>query len=48
MHLILATNARINILIVHSWLIIYNQPKLRDLVNAQFYPLPSINWHLLH
>jgi hypothetical protein len=27
---------------MHSWLIIYNQPKLRDLVNAQFYPVPII------
>jgi hypothetical protein len=34
MLLILATNARINILFVHSWLIIDNQPKLQDIVNA--------------
>jgi hypothetical protein len=42
MHYILAKNARINILFVHLWLNIYNQPTLRDLVNAQFYPVPSI------
>jgi hypothetical protein len=42
MHLILATNARISILFVYSRLIIFNQPKLQDLVNAQFYPIPNI------